>query len=178
MKLPHAPDGDPLLTVTTLVLYGTAGLLLMGAFTLAIAMPALGLSWGEFVDLVANKYPDVTFDGLLWPVLACMALGLATISFALLFIRKLLQVIRTVGEGDPFVIANAIRLQHMAWITVAIQLIGLVISAPLFVIGKLTKQDLGYELSFEGIVTILLLFILARIFRRGAEMRADLEGTV
>ena len=36
--------------------------------------------------------------------------------------------------------------------------------------------DAGLDLS--GIVLVVVLFILARVFRHGAAMRADLEGTV
>ena len=34
------------------------------------------------------------------------------------------------------------------------------------------------SLDFSGVVMVVVLFILARVFRQGAAMRADLEGTV
>ena len=34
------------------------------------------------------------------------------------------------------------------------------------------------SISLSGIMLILTLFILARVFRQGAMMRAELEGTV
>ena len=37
---------------------------------------------------------------------------------------------------------------------------------------------LGFGPSPAGLLAILVIFVLARIFRHGAEMRADLEGTV
>jgi hypothetical protein len=37
-------------------------------------------------------------------------------------------------------------------------------------------MDAGID--FGGVLTALLLFILARVFREGAAMRKDLEGTV
>ncbi len=33
-------------------------------------------------------------------------------------------------------------------------------------------------ISGNGLLLMLILFILARVFRKGAEMRAELEGTV
>lgn len=36
----------------------------------------------------------------------------------------------------------------------------------------------GDGFSLTGIMIVLLLFILARVFRRGAAMREDLDGTV
>ena len=40
------------------------------------------------------------------------------------------------------------------------------------------ESDTGWDLSLNGILAILLVFILAGIFERGAEMREELEGTV
>ena len=45
-------------------------------------------------------------------------------------------------------------------------------------------NDLDHEVgsgdgfSLTGILMVLILFILARVFKRGAEMREELEGTV
>jgi hypothetical protein len=39
-------------------------------------------------------------------------------------------------------------------------------------------DGVGPDISPISILTILLVFVLAQIFRRGAEMRSDLEGTV
>ena len=36
----------------------------------------------------------------------------------------------------------------------------------------------GFDVSPVGILAALLIFVLAQIFRRGSEMRAELEGTV
>jgi hypothetical protein len=38
--------------------------------------------------------------------------------------------------------------------------------------------SLGFDASFSGVLAALLIFVLAQIFRRGSEMRAELEGTV
>jgi len=38
--------------------------------------------------------------------------------------------------------------------------------------------DLEFDLDMTGVLLVLILFILARVFRHGAAMRADLEGTV
>lgn len=36
----------------------------------------------------------------------------------------------------------------------------------------------GGGIDASGILLVILLFILARVFRKGTEMREDLEGTV
>jgi hypothetical protein len=44
--------------------------------------------------------------------------------------------------------------------------------------GDINGFDIGFGLSPAGVAFVLLLFILARVFRQGAAMRDDLEGTV
>jgi Zn-dependent protease with chaperone function len=44
--------------------------------------------------------------------------------------------------------------------------------------GESSSFEFGFGFDFSGIILVVTLFILARVFRQGAEMRADLEGTV
>ena len=111
--------------------------------------------------------------------MATLAFGIAVIVLAFQFVRKLLQIIRTVGDGDPFDTANADRLQAMAWLSLSIQIVGIVMGLIVHGLSKtLGETDMHYDLEFTSVILILLLFILARVFRRGAEMRSELEGTV
>jgi hypothetical protein len=179
MRLPHAPSGDPLLTATTLLLYLIASLLIIGFGAVLIALPALSIFWDQAVTEILKERPEAQISGLLPAISGALALALGVIGLAFQFVRKLLQIIRTVGEGDPFVTANASRLEHMAWYTLAIQLIGIVMGGFVYTISQAVKDsELHYGFGFESLITALLLFILARVFRRGAEMRSDLEGTV
>ena len=88
-------------------------------------------------------------------------------------------MIDTVRAGDPFVAANASRLQAIAWLLLALQLLSIVIGA----IGKAISApahpvhlDAGFSIS--GWLAVLLTFVLARVFAEGAAMRDDLEGTI
>nr|WP_247713835.1 DUF2975 domain-containing protein [Qipengyuania sphaerica] len=116
-----------------------------------------------------------------WEVAGLLVVFLATVILTFLFLRKLLAIIDTVGEGDPFVPANAERLTHMAWLMVAVQGLALAL-VPLIVRVQLAFEEvdptMDAELDLGGIVLAITLFILARVFRHGAAMRADLEGTV
>ena len=40
------------------------------------------------------------------------------------------------------------------------------------------KIDIDFDISVTGILLILLLFVLARVFERGADMREEIEATV
>ncbi|PZU15567.1 MAG: hypothetical protein DI591_09455 [Citromicrobium sp.] len=92
----------------------------------------------------------------------------------------------SVSEGDPFVPANAERLSRMGWTALTGHLLALLVGALVLWFthevkdganGKLVIED-HISISLSGIMLILTLFILARVFRQGAMMRAELEGTV
>jgi hypothetical protein len=95
------------------------------------------------------------------------------------FLKRLLAIVETVRAGDPFVAANAHRLQGIAWVLLALQLFGFVIGAVAKTIsapGHPVDLDAGF--SINGWLAVLLTFVLARVFAEGTRMREDLEGTV
>ena len=54
-------------------------------------------------------------------------------------------------------------------------------SVPLIIYGVITETpifDMFIAGALPGILMVIILFILARVFRHGAAMREDLEGTV
>jgi len=106
-------------------------------------------------------------------------LGLASIPLNYLVLKRLLAIVETVRAGDPFVAANAYRLEAIAWALLALQLLSLVIGA----IAKNVSTpahplhlDAGFSIS--GWLAVLLTFVLARVFAQGALMSEDLEATV
>jgi len=110
---------------------------------------------------------------------AIAALGVVAVPLNDAVLRRLLAIVDTVRSGDPFVAANADRLQIIAWSLLALQLLSLVVGG----IGKAISTpahplhlDAGFSTS--GWLAVLLTFILARVFAAGALMREDLEGTV
>ena len=110
---------------------------------------------------------------------AVAVLGLAAIPLNYSVLKRLLAIVETVRAGDPFVAANAYRLQAIAWALLALQLLSMVIGA----IGKAVsspahpvKLEAGF--SINGWLAVLLTFLLARVFAEGTRMRDDLEGTV
>jgi DUF2975 family protein len=121
--------------------------------------------------------PDAT--RLVWGLRAVAAIGLVTIPINHLVLKRLVAMVETVRAGDPFVPANAQRLQAIAWALVALQMLGLVI----WLIGDSISSpahpvDLDTSFSVNGWLAVLLTFVLARVFAEGAQMRDDLEGTV
>lgn len=106
-------------------------------------------------------------------------LGLAVIPLNYAVLTRLLAIVETVREGDPFVAANASRLQTIAWVLLTLQLVSLVIAAiarSVAIPGRPLDLDAGF--SINGWLAVLLTFLLARVFAEGTRMRDDLEGTV
>jgi hypothetical protein len=118
-----------------------------------------------------------------WVVIAAFAIIAVAIGFAAKFFETLHQIVLSVDRGDPFEQANARRLRRMGWLAVIGQLLMLPLGAMgswlspyLERLGENYHVDLGLDPA--ALLLILVLFILARVFERGAAMQTDLEGTV
>jgi hypothetical protein len=130
--------------------------------------------------MTALGIPDASeIRRLILPLRAIAALGLVAIPLNDAVLRRLLGIIETVRRGNPFVAANAQRLQAIAWVLLALQLLSMVIggignaiSTPAFPV------HLNAGFSTSGWLAVLLTFVLARIFAEGTLMREDIEGTV
>jgi Protein of unknown function (DUF2975) len=88
------------------------------------------------------------------------------------------QVIATVGAGDPFVRENARRLQTIAWALFVLQLLDI----PAALLGRfypgMGSAAPSDTISIVGWISVLMVFVLSRVFAAGSAMRDDLEGTV
>ena len=127
------------------------------------------------LDLSPSPEADRVILGL--RMVAVIGIGLVPLYHMAL--KRLLAIVETVRAGDPFVAANARRLQVIAWVLLALQLVG-------FVVGAINKAistpghpiDLNAGFSLNGWLAVLLTFLLAHVFAHGTRMREDLEGTV
>jgi len=123
--------------------------------------------------------PSLDAERLVMGFRAIAVLGLASIPLNHVILKRLLAIVETVRGGDPFVAANASRLQAIAWALLALQLLGLVIAAIAKAISTPAHPvNLDAGFSINGWLAVLLTFVLARVFAEGAQMRDDLEGTV
>lgn len=115
-------------------------------------------------------------------ILAMLALIVAAI-FS--FFGKLRLIIVSADEGDPFTPENARRLNAMAWLFLGVKLLAALVGGVRLYLANLVATDangsdsLNFSVyDLDALVIVVVLFILARIFRHGAEMREDLNGTV
>ena len=133
----------------------------------------------EWIMRAFKLSPSPDTDRLILGLQAAAVLGLILIPVNYFILKRLLAIVGTVRAGDPFVAANAARLQSIAWALVVMQLLGIAIGA----IGKAVSTpahpvNLDAGFSINGWLAVLLTFLLARVFAEGTRMRDDLEGTV
>ena len=102
-------------------------------------------------------------------------IGLAGAALVHTILRRLLAIVDSVRGGDPFVLENAQRLHGIAWRVLGIEVFRLMVLAISTAVAM--KGEMG-GFSPAPWLAVLLLFVLAGVFARGARMRADLEGTV
>ncbi len=126
-------------------------------------------------DVAAADLAPVVY----WSVVAGVLGVLVVLALAARAACELRHVVPSVDPGDPFIAENADRLRRMGWLVLWIQVVAVPIELGARRAPKLT--DVGFSefgASGAGFALVLTLFILARVFRLGSEMRADLEGTV
>ncbi|HEV7232782.1 MAG TPA: DUF2975 domain-containing protein [Sphingorhabdus sp.] len=168
-----------LLVITKLLVYLMLALLAVLALLLVVGAVALPFNWAEITQAIGEEYPKIDAVALLPKIYAILWLGLGLIGLAATILAKLLAIIGSLAKGDPFILANAARLKIIGWLMVAAQILGGVLAfAARDTADLFGRNNVDAGPSLNGILAILLVFILAGIFERGAAMREELEGTV
>lgn len=123
--------------------------------------------------------PSPEAERLVMGLRAIAVLGLASIPVNYVILKRLLAIVGTVRVGDPFVAANASRLQAIAWALLVLQILSVVIGAVAKAVSTPAHPlHINAGFSINGWLAVLLTFLLARVFAEGTLMREDLEGTV
>jgi hypothetical protein len=168
-----------ILRITKLLVYLIMGAVVFGGVAIALLSATLPLFWTEALAEIAKENSGADTASLLPWLLMLFAFIIVILGLVWTMMRKLLSIIDSVEAGDPFVTANAVRLRAIGWLMVMVQIVGLPLAIGAGVIADMFgDNDVGFDLPINGILAILLVFILAGIFERGAEMREELEGTV
>lgn len=187
---------DPLLAagkIITFLFVALFGLLL--AVTLFAAVAALiGVAQEMLTGPSNAEGPPITILAI--PITAFCFLFAGLFAICFYFFKLLDRIIDTVGAGDPLTLENVKRLNLMAWLILLLQIFppllryvtnSIVEATAKFNPGsdlapELLQMPAGFETTASGLVysmlLALVLFILACVFKYGAQMREDLEGTV
>jgi hypothetical protein len=149
---------------------------LMGAGILVLLIVAPNRAW---IISALDLSPSLEADRMVFGLRAIAIIGLAAVPLNYVVFKRLLAIIGTVRAGDPFVAANASRLQTIAWCLLTLQLLSVVIAMIAKSISTPAHPvDLDAGFSVNAWLAVLLTFLLARVFAAGTLMRDDLEGTV
>lgn len=173
-----SPQNDRLLQITRIILTLLMVLTIGAVIAMLGTLPILYFKFSEVSrDMAAS---GIDAGSIPWLVLLLL-LGAIIATLGFFFFRHLRRIVDSVSEGDPFVPINADRLRHMAWLALAIQAMLVPVMGLVIWFDALPqKSNVHYSdnNSFGGLILALLLFVLARVFRVGSEMRDQLEGTV
>ncbi|OYX63005.1 MAG: hypothetical protein B7Y89_07275 [Novosphingobium sp. 32-60-15] len=170
---------DPLLGIAKALLT-----FMMVIFVIAIV--ALGLGAAIMIAVKGAVISKLVENGAspdaFWAILLLLPLLAVMMMLSFRFAKTLRAIVRTVETGDPFIPDNADRLRQMAWLTLIMQIAAIPVGAIAAWIENATTQlgevEIVSDISANGFILALVLFILARVFKTGAQMREDLEGTV
>ena len=174
---------DPLLLAGQTLALVMQAAMAIAVTAIAIGIPALLLYRDEAQAEFARESGS-TAALPLPEIIGVMLLVAVVVSLMFVFFGRLRRIIGTVGEGDPFQPENANRLSQMGWLMIAVQLLLIPAAALgyriLKAVASVAEANAEFDGSFDfgGILLVIILFILARVFRHGAAMREDLEGTV
>ncbi|UUR07859.1 DUF2975 domain-containing protein [Sphingomonas glaciei] len=133
----------------------------------------------KFLETLGRLNPGRDLDLLLLSARWILAIVAPVMLFAHILLRRLQAILQTVRDGEPFAPANAERLRLVAWCLLAIQFcdLGFGFAATTFdtVAGERTS---GWSPGITGWVAVLLVFVLARVFREGSRLRDEAELTI
>lgn len=161
---------------------GVLRLLLALNIAFAVAFLLAALASVPLHDMLATriaaKYPAIDVERAVGGVRALLLLGVVAAVPAHIIFSRLVAILRTVLAGETFAASNARRVRAIGWALLAIQLldIPLLVILPRFA-GTGVAAD-GSSFSVGGWLSVLVAFVLARVFADGAALREDLEGTI
>jgi hypothetical protein len=172
-----SPNPDTLALSTTVLRILTKLNLLMGALIMALLIASLVAD--TFVMRALGVPPALSGPMLFIGMRLIMVIGICAVPIVHFILTRLRMIVETVSTGNPFVAANAARLQAIAWALLALELTHYAVGAVAASISSAgLPLDITWGFSLTRWLAVLLLFVLARVFEEGARMREDLEGTV
>jgi hypothetical protein len=174
MSRPAASAALPIANVVLRVLIVLNWLSGAAIATLLVFMPTR-----RWIMSSLDLSPSPEADQVVLGLRAIAVIGLVAIPLNDAVLRRLRAIVDTVRAGDPFVAANASRLQAIAWVLLALQMLSLTVGAIVKAVSMPAHPlQIQAGFSINGWLAVLLTFLLARVFAEGALMREDLAGTV
>ncbi|MDG5488592.1 DUF2975 domain-containing protein [Sphingomonas sp. BGYR3] len=182
-KVQELRSGGVLLPVATVTVRIITIVLWVALGVVLITIPAAIVLQGEIAKVLADGLTQDRAIGdpatLPWRIVAVLSGAAMLMALTIAFFTLLYRIAWSVQAGDPFIPENAVRLRRMAWLFLATEAASVVLGITARALLPFADQGGGgIEISVTGLIAILALFILARVFELGTQMRAEIEGTV
>ena len=159
-----------------------------GVFVVATATGAIGGDLLSGDNHLRVNGEDVQFGdiaGMSWPILVpAFLIGAVAVVGALMIVWRLQRLFDSFSSGEPFRKENAHHLRAI-WITMlGIELARYALLALTGVLLATTNTSLGEDaefgvrIDFSTWMSILILIVLAEVFREGARLKEEQELTI
>jgi hypothetical protein len=128
-----------------------------------------------------NPLTGITAADVARIALTALAGAAIVILLAQFILRAILRIVVSTSVGDPFIAKNALDIVHVAWLWLGVLAAEILTKLAVYgVAPAAVRAKLGdpVAIPLTGLFAALLIFVLARIFRRGTQMRGELEATV
>jgi hypothetical protein len=161
-------------TIRTDLLSNTRALLTFGFWVALVAIvgASISLALGYPPRDIIGAPPPLTPERQILAERTYMAVQVLAGALAVPMLWLLRSIVDSARSGDPFVPENGARLRRIGWLILAANL---VLFAGSFALPPSYRDQSN---SYPGIITALLIFVLARIFETGARMRTEIQETV
>ncbi len=179
------PENRRLFAVTQWIL--RAGIIvcrvLIGLYVLAVAVMIFALATSRVPIAWIASWTGVTMTANDFGRMALAALvgAITALALAQFILSALRRVVDSASVGDPFIEANAVDLVRAAWLLLGLNVVDTLIKPAIYLLAPddmRAKIHGTFQVSITGLFAVLLIFVLAQIFRRGSDMRAELAGTI
>lgn len=184
------------LQITWVLLWALAALLILGALAYGLTLllmangiidPAQLNTAGGTIRLNGNEV-DMSpgSAGAAWPVVVpALMIGGVAIAGALVIVGRLRKLFDSFSSGEPFARENATHLR-VIWITmILIEVARYILTAATAALVMAVGDDHGVAVSqvevtidFSTWGAILILIVLAEVFREGARLKEEQELTI
>ena len=153
----------------------------IGAALFTLLLAALLLASEHFYPAITQAFEvrgqEAVHAVWVWLVSVCAMVVPVAILIHVIFTR-LIALLRDAAIGQAFSEQNARRLTAVGWALLGVNILDLIFGQISVWASAASGEYFGWTFSLTGWFAVLLLFLLAKVFREGAVMRDDLEGTV
>lgn len=152
----------------------TRALLTFGFWVAVLSLPAacVLLATGHVGSDSIGAAASLTVEQKVFAARVHWASLLAVTALVVPVVLLLRAIVDTARGGDPFVPENGVRLRRIGWLILAGNVVMFVAAI------ALPPNFHDQSSSYPGLFTVLLVFVLARIFETGSRMRTEIQETV